>query len=243
MLKNLAVITAVLLLAGCVAPKQTYNTSANKHLNAIAVIKPANPEEISVNIMHHPGANFGLIGGLIAAADISAKTSKYQESIVSIKINWADLAQHKIVDSLEEAGYTVTSVTKDKRESGRYLEHYKGENVDAYLDYYFSLAYIATSPTSDYTPSVLLNVRLVEAQSKAILYEDQIAFGYHFEYGEPVHIPSSGTYLYNDIDILCHNGIKSVEALREGIIRVADKIASHLRKNSIHTSRYTNLDK
>jgi len=241
MLKKLTVITAVLLLAGCVAPKQTFNESANKYINTIAVIKPANPDEISVAIIHHPGANFGLIGGLIAAADISAKTTKYQESIVSVKVNWADRAQDRFMESLEKAGYTVTSVTKDKRVPGRYLEDYKGETVDAYLDYYFSLAYAASTPTSDYTPSVLLNVRLVDAKSKSILYEDQIAYGYHYSYGEPVHIASSKDYLYTDIDVLCNNGVISVEALKDGIYKVVDKVASHLKKNSVNVSHQTTI--
>jgi len=232
MTRILIVFTAVLFVFGCANPKQSFNSAANKQLNHIAVVMPVNPKEIMVNIIHHPGAQFGLIGGLIAAADAASKTSQYQEAIKSESIDWAQRAQNKLTESLTASGYHVTQLQAEKRDNGAYLQTYPNNKADAYLDYYFSLSYIAATPTSDYMPSIFLNARLVDAKSKAILYEDRISYGYHHQYGEPVHIPSPSEYLYNDIDILSQNGIQSLEALKEGIQLAVDKIAHHLNKSN-----------
>jgi len=230
MLKKITVIAVVMLLFGCANPKQSFNPAANKHIQSIAVLTPVNPKEISVHVIHHPGMQFGLVGGLIAAADIASKTNQYQEAIAAVKINWAERAQARILLSLEKAGYKVTSLSIPSREPGKFQEEYEGAQVDAYLDYYFNISYAATTPTSDYTPSIFLFARLVDAKTKAILYEDRIAYGYQHKYGDPVHIPSSNVYLYNNIDILCEQGIKSLEPLKEGIHHAVDKVAVHLNK-------------
>lgn len=217
----------LLVLVGCAAnPKQSFNKQANPHIENIGVIQAKNPESINVRILHHPGANFGLIGGLIAEGDMKSKSDRYNEAVASKAPDWANYISEKLQLRLQEAGFTTQVIPTD-RESNGYLDKYPASNVDAFLDYFFMVDYLASTPSSDYMPSVRLHARLVDRKSEAILYEERIAFGYPFTFGDPIHIPSSD-YKYPDIDSLVNAADNSLAGLIEGADKVVEVIGKQL---------------
>jgi hypothetical protein len=64
-------VLAYALLAGCAEmPKQAFNARKATQLKRVVLVHPENQTEYATDIVNHPGVSFGLIGGLIAAADI-----------------------------------------------------------------------------------------------------------------------------------------------------------------------------
>ena len=72
-------VVSVVVLSGCATPipKQEFNAEASSHIQKVAFTRYEEQKEIGVVVVAHAGASFGLIGGLVAAADQSSKQGKY----------------------------------------------------------------------------------------------------------------------------------------------------------------------
>ena len=75
MMKCICVTFAISLMAGCVGPvpRIESNPAALAKINTLAVINPPEAKTYAVMNFGHPGMAFGLIGGLVAAADQTSK--------------------------------------------------------------------------------------------------------------------------------------------------------------------------
>ena len=62
--KLLALLAFSVALAGCVTVEnQPFNKEAHAKIKTIAILPAPAVPDYSINILHHPGASFGLIGG------------------------------------------------------------------------------------------------------------------------------------------------------------------------------------
>ena len=78
------IITALFIITGCASvPKQAFNSEANANLQQIAVANPPAVDQVEVRILTHPGQSFGLIGAMVAEADMAAKAGRYNESLAN----------------------------------------------------------------------------------------------------------------------------------------------------------------
>ena len=231
MIRRLAAAAVVVsTLVGCAsAPKQTFNAEANQDLKTIAVLTPPRPPEVSVAILNHPGMQFGLIGGLVAAAEMSAKTSSYNSAIAGQQPNWSAYASEAMKKELTALGYTVVDQPVERKPGSDLLDSYPTSDADAYLDFKFNISYVASTPTSDYVPGVTLNARLVERKTKSVLYEEQYSYGHSNPYLKTVHLASDGKYRYANMEALKTRGAESLAGLTTGLDHIARRIAQHLQ--------------
>ena len=223
---------AVVIASGCSSlPKQTFNTEANKNIRQLTLISPPAVNTVDVFMVNHPAASFGLIGAAIIAADKKIKTSTYNNAIKANKVNWANYAQQQLQQELKKVGYKVTiSTTAPKlKRTHKFLETYADTTADASLDYIFKVAHIAAGPTTKYIPSISLQTRLVSTKDKSVLYAEQFESGYSFQQKNP-HIAIKQQF--KSIEDLAKNPTISVEALKEGINKIAKKIAQDLKQNT-----------
>lgn len=236
-MKNLLIALTVALLSACATvEKQSFNAQAHQNIATIGIVKPNNPEEIKINVVNHAGYQFGLIGGLVAAAELESKESSYNSAIEDQQLNLSNHLQQKLGEYLNAAGYQVVMIDAP-REKAEYVTDYKtldGQgSVDAYVDAYIKNAgFIAGSHTSNYLPTVWVQVRLVDSHSEEILYTDEIYCGYHFSGSKAVHLNNASQYQYNTFESLVGKSSETVEGLKSAQDRIAKKIADQLQRES-----------
>lgn len=217
-----------LAVSGCAStPKQSFNAAANTHIKQVAVITPPAIDEVQVMMLAHPGTSFGLVGGLIAAADMQAKTSSYNKALGSTKPDWSAYAQQQMTAELQKVGYKVETLNVRQKSDKEYLAKYPASNADAFLDYYLKLAHLAAGPTTNYVPTSSMNVRLVDAKTQKVLYEEELAAGLANNKAA-VNFPASKEY--KDSPTLNAHARESTEALNQGINQITQRVASDLKK-------------
>ena len=151
--RGLVIVCAVLLLAGCAAaPRQAFNREAHTELRRIGLLVPASSGEYLVQNFGHPGMGFGLIGGLVAAADMQVKTTEFSVQARDTKFDAVAELVDLMRSELVAAGYDVRVITPS-REKPALLERYDAldGDVDAYLDSVLIFAgYFTASAVSDF---------------------------------------------------------------------------------------------
>jgi hypothetical protein len=220
------------VLSGCATvPKQSFNAAANTHVKKVAVIAPQSVENIAVDMVSHPGTSFGLVGGLVAAADMHAKTSSYNNALGSAKTDWKSFSQQQVADELKKKGYEVETVDIRKKTDTDYLSSYPSTMADAFLDYQLRVAQLAAGPTSNYIPTTSMKVRLVDAKNQKILYEEALVSGLSSDASnQTISLSPANPQGYKDIAELTAHAQESTAALKQGIQQMAQRIASDLKK-------------
>jgi hypothetical protein len=222
----------LVLITGCAnVPKQPFNREAHRDINQITVLEAGFAKEYPVVNVGHAGMSFGLIGALIATADISSKTNQFTKEIAAKGFDAAKEYQDALVAALEKAGYSVRLV-KVARPKDKFLDNYASVAGDsqAVLDSTIHAGYAAASGGSDYVPTFASTLRLVRTKGKQVLYQDVINYGYENRQKESVSIASEKTYFFVDFPALMKNTDLALEGMRVGIPLVVNQIAQDLRK-------------
>lgn len=221
------------LLVGCVnIPRQAFNKEASQGIKSLAVTEHTKDEEFGIMIVAHPGASFGLIGGLVAAADMTAKAQKLTQALDPRKTRVQQRLSAQLAASLAKAGYSTEVVTFDapKAEAELLPAVRAKANTDAVLAVSVAAQYIAAGPTSHYLPYVVAKVKTFEAKSGSVLYEDTISYGYTFQQAQTVHLASDSRYRFKDIDELVAKADTAREGLMAGVDAIVTQIAADLKR-------------
>lgn len=229
-----AVLVSVVFASGCAQMnKQAFNKEANLALKSVAISQPQIQDEYETVVLGHPGLSFGLVGGLIAAADMQSKTDRLTAVIEPKELRLQDRFVAKLSESLGKTGYTTKVVPVPKEISDDQVVDYvkKNATVDAVLAVKMRGSYLAAGPTTDYFPYIYVNVKKVHAQTGAILYEDNFTYGYTMQNMQTVHFASDSSYRFATIDNLTADPVKTRQSLISGIDGIAEQIALDLKKN------------
>jgi len=230
----LILLTVLVMLVGCAnVPRQDFNKAANNHLKKIAVITGEQPKEYQVDIIHHPGLSFGLVGGLVAAADMASKSSTFSEAAKpeTVGLNSA------LKDSLQQIGATnnfeLVFLDAPIAENNGFIQDYTvlKSDADAFLDVRFSMAgYRAQYPTSPYVPTLMAKAQMVDAKSNDIIYQATL------HYGEPwmkidglVHVNADLMSNYYNFEALTNAADHATKALEKGAYALGDRISKDLQ--------------
>jgi PBP1b-binding outer membrane lipoprotein LpoB len=233
--KSLAIVlVSVLFASGCAQMnKQAFNKDANVSLKSIAISQPQIQDEYETVVLGHPGMSFGLVGALVAAADMQSKTNQLTAVIEPKELRLQDRFVTKLSENLKKAGYTTQVVPLPKEVNDDQAVDYVKKNAvtDAVLAVKVRGSYLAAGPSSDYFPYIFVNVKKMHAQTGAILYEDNFTYGYTMQNMQTVHFASDSSYRFATIDILTADPAKTRQALIAGIDSIVEQIALDLKKN------------
>jgi len=224
-------IMTIAVLSGCATvQKQAFNKEANQDIRKIAVLDTSSSGEFLVQNLGHPGMGFGLIGGLVAAADMESKSKTFTEKMKGLGFDPAKEFNAALIAELQALKYDIKTV-KPVRPNRALLESYEnldGE-VDAYVDSVMNWSgYFTASPTANYIPAMRTMVRLVKRNSGEIAYQELISYGYELRGGQAINISADGTYAFSNFDELTSNSEKAMEGMRSGISLLAKQIARDL---------------
>lgn len=235
LIRSLGALAIVAALVGCAqAPKkQAFNREAAGHVKTVVITQTPNQDSYEAAILGHPGMSFGLIGGLVAAADMQAKTNKLTAAISPTETRLQDRFSTKLSEGLAKAGYTanVVALPKDTKED-QWLPLAKAKaSGDAFLTVNLTGGYWAAGPSTDYFPRVLATVRTFDSASGGVLYEDTFSYGYAMPQAMTIHLASDPTYRFANIDSLTGNPVKTREGLYAGLDAIVAQIVADLKKN------------
>ena len=221
------------VLAGCAnTPRKAFNREGATQIKSVAVADRNAKESYGVVIVAHPGVNFGLVGGLIAAADMSNKSSKLTAALDPAKTTIQKRLSAKVAEKLVASGYQASLMSvADGIELGKGYEAIRTNlNADAFLDLDISGGYTAAGPGSDYLPFVRVAVLKKDAKSGDTLYQDLITYGYTYQGVQSVHLESDARYRFKDIDDLVARNELARQGLLAGIDLVAEQVAKDLKR-------------
>lgn len=226
-------LLAAAFLSGCATIKrQAFNAAAAGHVKTIVIAQAENQSEYTAFVLGHPGMSFGLIGGLVAAADMQMKTNKLTAAINPKEARLQERFTERLTAKLAQAGYETVHVVlpKDTKPEQAAAIAKQSKPGDAVLVVALNGAYWAAGPTSDYFPRLIAQVRKVDVKTDKLLYEDTITYGYAQPQLESVHLASEPTYRFANIDVLVADPVKTRQGLYAGLDAVADQIVRDLKK-------------
>lgn len=236
MKRQVAIVWIVLAaaLSGCgQIPKQAFNRDAATHVRTILVAQAADQDAYDAAILGHPAASFGLVGALVAAADMQAKTTRLTAAIDVKETRLQARLAEKLVESLGNSGYAATVIVLPKGiKDEEVLAHVKKSGQgDATVIVTLRGSYWAAGPSTDYQPRLIAQVRAVELAAGAILYQDTLTYGYAAPNMKTIHLASDPKYRFGNMDVLVADPALAREGLIRGVDALAEQIAADLKRN------------
>jgi hypothetical protein len=228
------VVAAAVLLAGCAQPvvRQAYNAEANQGIKQVVVAQLPNQKSFEVAILGHPGTSFGLIGGLVAAADMQTKTNKLTAAVDASQTRLQDHFSSLLRDGLTAQGYAVEIIMLPQdMDVEQAVAHVKaGSKADAVLVAQVRGGFWAAGPTTDYQPRIEAQLRAVRFDTGATVYEDTFAYGYNANQKDIVHIAADPKYKFKDIDALIGNVPLARESWLEGLRLISAQVLKDVER-------------
>lgn len=229
-------LAALVLVTGCAQPlkKQAFNKVGAQHIKTIAVSQSQNQDSYEAVVLGHPGMSFGLIGGLVAAADIQAKSNRLTAAIDPKETRLQERLAAGLAKSLGQGGYETQVVTVAK---GTELDQAaaeiakRGVKTDGVLLVESVGRYIAAGPSTDYFPFVAVKVRSIDGKSGQTLYEDTLTYGYANANSQTVHFASDPSFRFASIEALTAEPEKTRQGLYAGIDAIVAQIAQDLKRD------------
>lgn len=239
LIRGLVAASMLFALTACVSmpAQQAYNREAHATVKKVAVLE-THPTRTSVWMMNHPGASFGLIGGLVAAADQASKEKRFHEVQAAAGFDALAYFKERLDAKMSEKGYTLvwpeSQVEKGKVSRGSFglrKAYGKVQDADAMLDVNFGFVGYAAAGAGDgapYRPTVTIGARLLSPDGTQNFYTDYFAYNNIFNLQNAVTLEAAPTYAYPDFDALHAAGPTSIEGLKLAIDAVASELARQL---------------
>lgn len=224
----LTACVSLCLLAGCSTVKtQAYNAWNN--IKSLVVVERTSKESYGVDIVAHPGANFGMVGTLMATLDLSSKSSRLTEALDPKATALQQRLAERLARALRAEGYD-SSVMQLNPEASSSASQSPMTQADAYITLDLQAQYIAAGPTSDYIPFVRVNIAQNDSRTGKVLYQDTLTYGYEHEDLRSIHLPCDTKYHFKDMTSLLADPSKAREGLQAGVDAIVAQIASDLQR-------------
>ena len=236
--KWLSAIVIAMLLVACAGPvpKIDLAPSAMTNMKTITIVRPPEPKVYAVFNFGHGGMAFGLIGGLVAAADQNSKQEQlaktYKENGVSV---CSELSQ-KIADRLNGLGFNARVEDAPWEEvDGKQILPFKKIISDADAVLVVSptvIGFVATGLaggySNDYLPTIATVVTLLGRDREAPIYR-----GYHvtgWKLGAEGWKYTPPTTTFPNFEALNSNPKVSANSLTDAAEKIANSIATDLKQ-------------
>lgn len=215
---RLSIAIVTLLLGACVSvPKQAYDKQGAHEIKRIALLEIDEPAEYSVVNVNGASAAFGLIGGLIQAADSQAKTTKFTATAKELNLYLGRDLAAQLKTALEQRGYEVTYLTgvRSKKNVMEPDYHKVPTDADAILDVVLqSIGYYSGPANSYYNPQLRVSAKLVSTRTYNTLYTQTFNYGEELAIRGIENIKPDTRYSYISFDKLRENKEQAIEGLR-----------------------------
>lgn len=233
-MKCICLTLAISLLAACAGPvpRIESNPAVLSRIKTVAVINPPEAKTYIVMNFGHPGMAFGLIGGLVAAADQSSKQDQLTAALKKENLSVSNTLASGLVARLSGAGFQARAENGPWEEKdGKYILEFDKIQSDADAVAVVTptiTGFIATGATSDYLPTITVVVTLLDKDRKTQIYRGFHAAGWEPKAEGWKHSPATTTF--GNFDALMANPSNTAKALVAAAAAVSTSIAEDLRR-------------
>ena len=201
-------------------------------LRSIDVVMPPEPEDYVVAMENHPGAAVGgVVGGVIIAADQTAKTNRVKQALQGQRMSVSRTMADALIQRLRATGYHVRliEVPLDRQSVSPSINVAAVESdADALLVVTpRTIGFVTANAFAAYEPTVMAEVTLLGRDRKIVLYRGLHSAGRKPLIGEWRNVPARRTFA--DVDGLVANPGTTAAALTEAGTDVAQAIADDIR--------------
>jgi len=230
---RLSLIVVVLALtAGC-APLSRIELAQDGivGLHSIDVVMPPEPQEYVVFMENHPGAAVGgVIGGVIMAADQTAKTNRVKQALLGQHISVSRTIADALVQRLRATGYRVRLVEAPL--DRQLVSSVNVTAIDSDADALLVVAprtigFVTANAFAAYEPTVTAEVTLLGRDRTTVLYRGLHSAGRQPALGEWRNVSTGRSF--ENVDSLVANPGTTAAALTEAGTVVARAMADDIR--------------
>jgi hypothetical protein len=231
--KAFATIAVCCALAACSAvPTVPSKPEVLARIQTVAVIRPPATKTYTVLYIGHPGTGFGLIGGLIAAGDMSSKQDRLTEALNKEKLSVPSGLAENIAERLSQQGFqaTVEDGPWEAKDGNSKLDFDKIQSsADAVLVILPTVVgFVATHLGSDYFPTVMVVATLLDKDRKTQLYRGYHASGWEQKREGWKYTPADTSFA--NFNALMLEPAKTADSLVDAANAVSITIAGDLVK-------------
>src|SRR5262245_28630024 len=220
------------LIAGCGGVALQQFASKSEPIRTIALISIPNPEQYEA-ADGSKASMFGVIGAAAMTVDAKTMSEALTKAAREANFDYSREMQAAVTERLKRAGYKVVVVRAERGTPKELVGDYAkvpAADADALLDIDARMvgyvSYNINDP--DFRPYLLADVRLVSAKTRAVLYSEQVMFGYHNPLMSATQLPSDKKYYFKDFTALMADKPRALEGWRQGTRAISDHIAQRL---------------
>src|SRR5262245_25348519 len=195
------------LIAGCGGVTLQQFDPKGEPIRTIALISVPNPDQYEAADYGSKAGMFGAIGGAAIAAEAKTMSETLTKAAREANFDYSREMQAAVSERLKRPGYKVVVVRADRGTPEDLVADYAKVPVadaDALLDIDARMvgyvSYNINDP--DFRPYLLADVRLVSAKTRAVLYSEQVMFGYHNPLMSATQLPSDKKDCFKDFRAL-----------------------------------------
>lgn len=232
-LKPMLAAAVCMLLAACATPpvpRLEASPQAMAKVKTIAVIRVPEPKAYAVLNFGHPGMAFGLIGGMVAAADQSSKEGRLSQALKDAGFAFNDPFVNEIAGELAKAGFEscIEETSWEERDGKHWVQFNQiRSEADAVLVVTPTIiGFVATDARSDYQTTVTVVATLLGRDRNEVVHRGFYASGW---------IPkaqgwryASSSKAFANFDQLVSDPKQTGESLRAAGASIAKTLASDL---------------
>lgn len=242
LLRLAALVLAASTLAACGTPirREAFNAALHGSPKVIKVL-PMRFVEVDLFILGNPGFDLGLIGYVFTEPGRQAKADWLREEARVRRFNPVASFQGALAHALAGRGTALEfsaevmerSNAKTRRTQWGLRRHYEPVRADAQLDVNFDfVGYTAAGrrDSSPYRPTAVVSARLVSADGRRVLFEDQIVYNgaYTGREDDAITINPDERYRYTRFDDIKAAGTDAMRGLDLALAAAAEELAKQL---------------
>lgn len=232
-----ALVAALALLAGCAQPakKQSLDRERAKSLKTVVLAQRPNQDAYLVSIQTMPGQDLGVMAALIEGAIEKSHSDRLKKAIDPADMRLQERFSARLQQKLAAAGYETRLVvlpsipSKDDELLAQVKA--KGMSGDAVLAIGMSGGYASAGPAGEVLPKVGAHVRVVDANSGELLYQDQLAYCFTLAQSDATVLPCDPRHRFKNVDALVADPAKAREGLIAGLDPLAARVAADLKRD------------
>src|SRR5215510_11033623 len=228
-----ATLCLAVLIAGCSGVTLQQFDPKREPIRTIALISVPNAVQYEATDYGSKAGMFGAIGAAAMTVDAKTMSEALTKAAREANFDYSREMQAAVTERLKRAGYKVVVVRAERGTPKELVADYAKVPVadaDALLDidarHVGYTTYNIYDP--DFRPYLLADVRLVSAKTRAVLYSEQVMFGYHNPYMSATQLPSDKKYYFKDFTALMADKPRAFEGWRQGTGAISDHLVQRL---------------
>lgn len=241
--KTLKTIAALVIVAlpifGC-SIDPSYHTPPftfdHKSIGPVTVVAPNDPSQINIITQD---ANSAVISVVVGIPVFQNESERFLRLFPEKKVGIAKAFTDPLVEGFNQAGINATLITSDFQQKPGEYSSWPSDNrglvmaADVILETKMGAAFCAVQANEKFTPSVIVEVRVISLKRNEVLYQDKIAYGGPcaplFTPGSGgIRLPGESDNLLIDHDEMFANPNKAAEMLRRGARQITHQVLEDL---------------